>query len=918
MNNWGTEPLTVTRDQQVGTIESGVIVPQVDPVWEDTSDMQVRLCETSSTDLETRKTELQMQLQIGEQLSNQEKTSLEELLLAYSDVFALTDEELGETDLVTHSINTGDAKPVKTLPRRLPYALHQELEEEMRKLIDLGCIEASNSPYASALVLVRKKGGGLHVCVDYRSANKDTVPDCFPMPRIDELVEMVGRTKPRVFSSLDLMRGYHQVRMAEDSKHKMAFTCHLGLYQYRRMPFGLTNAPATFQRLMFQLFSGSEWTFVFVYLDDILVASSSVEEHVLHVRKVLQQIREAGLRLKPEKCNFATQKIEYLGHTLIPEGVKPNETNIIAVKEFPRPQSVKEVRTFLGLVNFYRKHVKNMAIICRPLTALTRKDRQQFTWSPECEEAFAKVKQLLVSAPLLHPPNLEKDFFLWTDASEQGFGAVLEQEDENGIRHPVAYASRPTNSAEMKYAPTELEVAALVYSLEHFQVYLLGNRVTVYTDHQALVSSFIPYLKSQTKGLLARWYLRLSPFLPNINLQHKPGTVNQAADALSRAPVRREQVLHIEVEAFGSMMQKVRDNQREDPELSQLMDYLEQNILPDETVLAKRVATQAQKGYYIVDSVLYYEDSSVSGRQRLVVPTLLRKQLLLDNHDAIFVGHFAPKKMLQRVSQYYYWPKMSADVHEVCRSCVVCLSTQGQDRRPRPPLKSIPVGEPFECVGMDFKEFDVSNKGNRYALVFQDYLTKWPEVFPVADRTAKTVASCLAELVWRHGVPARIIHDRAAEFLSDVLQDTAAILGVKQLPTSGGHPQTDGLVERLNRTLKSMLSKLVVKKGRNWDELLGPVLMAYKTTPQASSGESPFYLLYGRDASLPSSLDFYVPKPKAVTLESDYGRELFKELKQVRSLAKQSIAKAQNVQKQQYDKEVKNQYWRIGNVESRP
>ena len=165
--------------------------------------------------------------------------------------------------------------------------------------------------------------------------------------------------------------------------------------------------------------------------------------------------------------------------------------------------------------------------------------------------------------------------------------------------------------------------------------------------------------------------------------------------------------------------------------------------------------------------------------------------------DAIFAGHFAPKKMLQRVSQYYYWPRMSADVHEVCQSCVACLSTQGQERRPRPPLKSIPVGEPFECVGMDFKEFDVSKEGNRYALVFQDYLTKWPEVFPVADRTAKTVAGCLAELVWKHGVPARIIHDRAAEFLSDVLQDTAVILGVKQLPTSGGHPQTDGFVENI-------------------------------------------------------------------------------------------------------------------------
>ena len=278
--------------------------------------------------------------------------------------------------------------------------------------------------------------------------------------------------------------------------------------------------------------------------------------------------------------------------------------------------------------------MKDMATICQPLTALTRKDRQQFSWSPDCEEAFVKVKQLLVSAPLLHPPGLGKEFFLWTDASEQGFGAVLEQMSDTGVRHPVAYASRPTNSAEMKYAPTELEVAALVYALEHFQVYLLGNKVTVYTDHQALVSSFIPYLKSQTKGLLARWYLRLSPFLPNISLQHKPGTVNQAADALSRAPVGKR-MLHVEMEVVGSMMQRVRDNQRGDPELSQLMDYLEQNILPDDRALARKVTTQAQKGYYIVDGVLYYEDSSASERQRLAVPAVLRRQLLLDNHNLI-------------------------------------------------------------------------------------------------------------------------------------------------------------------------------------------------------------------------------------------------------------------------------------------
>ena len=301
-----------------------------------------------------------------------------------------------------------------------------------------------------------------------------------------------------------------------------------------------------------------------------------------------------------------------------------------------------------------------------------------------------------------------------------------------------------------------------------------------------------------------------------------------------------------------------------------------------------------------MDGILYYENSDCN--RRLVVPTSLRNAVLIENHEAVFAGHFAPKKMFSKLCQYYYWPGMRADIQKVCENCIVCASAQGQGLRKRPPLHCIPVGEPFECLGMDFKELDISEEGNRYALVFQDYLTKWPEVFPVKDRTAPTVAKCLAELVWRHGVPSKIVHDRAAEFLSDVLQDTAAILGLKQLPTSGGHPQTDGLVERFNRTLKSMLVKLVEAKGRNWDKLLGPVLLAYRTTPQASSGETPFFLMYGRDCRLPTGLDFYSPIVRAPTIESDYGRELFAELKVARQLAKQNIGKSQVAQKSLYDK----------------
>ena len=725
---------------------------------------------------------------------------------------------------------------------------------------------------------------------------------------------MVGRKQPTIFSSLDLMRGYHQVKMSDDDKHKTAFTCHLGLYQYRRMPFGLTNAPATFQRLMAQLFSGPEWDFVFVYLDDILIASTSMDEHLEHVEKVLKRLIQAGLRLKPSKCTFATTEIQYLGHTLTPMGVKPNDSKVMAVKDFPRPQTVKQVKSFLGLANFYRRHIPGMAVISRPLTDLTRKNCTEFVWTSVCEESFEEIKRLLVTAPLLHPPKLDKEFFLWTDASEKGFGAILEQEDDEGKRHPIAYASRATNSAEQKYAPTELEVAALVFALEHFQVYLLGSKVTVFTDHQALVSAYIPYLKSQTKGLLARWYLRLSPFLPNLILKYKPGTTNQAADALSQAPLSPGKVMHIEMEVVGSLTSKIQESQREDKDLLQLIEYMENGSLPEDPVAAKKIATQALKGYYLVDGILFFEDSAVSGRRRMVVPTQLRRQVLLENHSAVFAGHFGPKKLLQRVSQQYYWPGMKGDAYQVCKSCIICLSTQGHERRTKPPLKCIDVGEPFECIGMDIKEFDKSSKGNQYALVFQDYLTKWPEVYPLPDHKAPTVAGCLADLIWRHGVPSRIIHDRAPEFLSSVLQDTAAVFGVQQLPTSGGHPQTDGLVERLNRTLKAMLTKLVAKNGRDWDTKLGPVLMAYRTTPQMSTGESPFYLLYGRDAKVPSALDFYVPRPPAVVTESEYGRALFQELKKVREIARQHIRKAQSSQKEQYDKHSKEPVIKAGDL----
>ena len=380
VTNWGLRPIMFTKDTVVGKLEAVELVTAGDSVWKEQSSLMVAIISGEDVTCQ-RKGQLAEQLCIGGH-STDDKAAVQEAVLSHHNVFALSDEELGEINLVEHEIKLTDNRAITTPPRRLPYALRTELEEELERLLNTGCIEPSTSPYSSGLVLVRKKDESLRVCVDYRALNRVTVPDRYPMPRIDELIDTVGKCQGKYFTSLDSMKGYHQVKMAEGSKDKTAFTCHQGLFQYRKMPFGLTNAPATFQRLMATLFAGREWSFVFIYLDDLLVVSRSFEEHVEHLGKVFQKLEEANLKLKPQKCKFAQEKIEYLGHTLTAKGVYPNDGKVQAVIEFPRPQNIKEVKSFLGLVNYYRRHLQNLAVIARPLTAITRKGKcpNQVDW----------------------------------------------------------------------------------------------------------------------------------------------------------------------------------------------------------------------------------------------------------------------------------------------------------------------------------------------------------------------------------------------------------------------------------------------------------------------------------------------------------------------------------------------------------
>ena len=849
--------------------------------------------------------------QIGTDFSHlvkDDRESLQSLLSSYSDVFALDPSELGTTELVTHPINTGQHLPIKQPLRRTPFALRNKVEELVDDMLKQGVIEPSASPWASPIVLVQKKDGGIRFCVDYRKLNQITKLDEFPLPRIDDTLDILNGSK--YFSALDLASGYWQVAMDEDSKEKTAFTTFAGLYQFRKMPFGLVNAPATFQRLMEIVLSGLARSVCVVYLDDVLVFGRTMEEHNVNLSKVTDRLREAGLKLRPGKCRFALTEVEYLGHVVSEHGVRADPKKVEAVRQFPVPQDVKTLRSFLGLASYYRKFVPGFAKIAGPLHALTKKD-VPFAWTHNCQKAFDDLKELLINSPLLVFPDFSRPFVLETDASGAGLGAVLAQKQDDGSVHPVAYASRSLQSHEKNYGITELEGLGVVWAVKHFRPYLYGHSCEVFTDHSALTSLLNT---PQPSGKLARWGMAIQVL--NLTIKHRSGHSNVNADTLSRAPLSDSEDL-TEPDGVIAAMDLAADSdhsalsaaQREDSDLSEIIVYLETGVLPEDESRARTLVLSSSQ-YVIEDDVLYRveKDSTL----RIIPPRSQRQLLFTEAHAGVFGAHLSDTKVHSELRRHYWWHSMRADITHWTRACLVC-NTYSPGRAVHSPLTPIPVNGPFDRVGVDVIQFPTSSRGNKYAVVFMDYLTKWPEVFPTPDQTAATIANLLVrEIVARHGVPSELLSDRGQAFLSELLKEVQVVLGYKKVNTTAYHPQTDGLVERFNRTLINMLAKTVERDGKDWDQRLPFVLFAYRASQQMSTQESPFFLLYGRDPRLPTQTVLSSKKTRHDCNLKEYGASLARRTAEAWEDARKCIGKAQKRQKNCYDRKARPPRFGVG------
>ena len=468
--------------------------------------------------------------QVDSELTREEQERVKKLLVKYQDCFMEPDGKLGKTSLVKHKIDTGDSTPIKQRFRNPPVHLREQVDKEIDRMLDTGEIEPSSSPWSSPLVIVKKKDGSIRVCVDYRKLNDCTKKDAYPLPKIEECLDSLSGAK--WFCTLDLQSGYHQVGMDEEDKLKTAFSTRRGLFQFTVLPFGLSNAPAVFERLMELVLNGLQWERCILYLDDVICFGKSFNEALSNLELVLQRFKDANLRLKPSKCKLFQRSVEFLGHIVSDKGVSCDPKKIEAVQDWERPQCVKDVRSFVGFAQYYRKFIRNFSAIATPLYELTKK-KVKFQWSQKCEEAFQLLKRKLVEAPILAYPTREDTFILDTDASLFGIGAVLSQQ-QNGEERVIAYASKTLSSTQRNYCTTMRELLAVVVFIKQFHHYLWGRPFIVRTDHASL--TWLVNFR-EPAGMLARWISVLGNY--DFQTEHRKGNLHGNADGLSRQIPRK-------------------------------------------------------------------------------------------------------------------------------------------------------------------------------------------------------------------------------------------------------------------------------------------------------------------------------------------------------------------------------------------
>lgn len=802
---------------------------------------------------------------------------VDSLVREYPTVFRAPDGVINRPGFEHKIVLVENATPPKKNAYHMTPRMLAELRKQLTELIERGHIRPSNSPFGAPVIFVAKKDTDeLRMCIDYRALNSITVKDSYPIPRIDQLIDILHGSG--CWSKMDMASAYNQFPVHKDSIAMTGFVTRYGTYECTVMPFGLCNAPATCMRYMQHVLHDMLDTCVVVYLDDVLVYSPTREQHLIDLRNVMDKLKDADLRLKRKKCFFGVDRVEYLGHVISKDGVAMDPAKIKSILGWPSPQSVTDVRSFLGMVGYYRKFLKGFADISAPLVELTKKT-VPWMWNAPQEYAFKALKEMLVSAPtLLIPDTTEgQTFIIHSDASDFAVGAVLLQDQGNGGLQPCAYYSKKMNPAERNYTVGDKEMLAMKLALSEYRIYVEGVPTVLCTDHRNNVDMLTRPAANITSRRVARWIEYMQQFGRNLKLAYIKGEENQA-DALSRRPDYKniddedgsnDIIGHGGLDGEGNPRPPLM--QLADSDIgAQLLDPLDKSkLLPAIRCNVLRVTPggleREIKQAYGRDPD--YNNSSPEGRafreenglqlirggwykgERMAVPhdMAVRKQILQLCHDG--QSHIGENKVLASLVLRFWWPTMVRDAKSFVKECATCARAKTSTQKKYGKLHPIPIpARNFGGITMDLLHMPVTPDGFDNLLVVVCKRSKWVIAAPTTKRaTTTTIIDLLqAHVIDHFGAPDTLICDNDIRFNSNEFKNFCANGSIDVRFATIYHPQTDGQTERANLTISNMLRARLRNRVTTWMDHLDEVVKAYNESVNASTGLSPHFVLYGR------------------------------------------------------------------------
>ena len=732
-------------------------------------------------------------------------------------------------------------------PRNVPYALRPRVEAELKRLTELGVIsQLENSEWATPVVPVIKKDGTVRLCGDFKvTLNQALCVDRYPIPRIEDIFASLAGGQH--FSKLDLSNAYLQMEVEEKCRKLLTISTQKGLFRFNRLPFGVASSPGLFQKAMDQVLLGLPYTHC--YLDDILISGPDEQTHLKALDSVLGRLEEYGLHLKQEKCLFFQESVEYLGHIIDAAGLHKSPEKVRAIVEAPAPCDVSQLRSFLGMLNYYGRFIPDLATVLKPLNELLNKGKQ-WQWTVDCETVFQKAKALLVSQEVLTHYNPELPLRLACDASPYGVGAVLSHAMPDGEERPIAYASRTLSKAEQNYAQIEREALAIVFGVRKFHQYLYGNKFTLLTDHRPLTSILSPVKStpSMAAARMQRWALLLSAH--EYTIQYRKGALHANADGLSRLPLshtHKEKLGAVEVfytsqlDTLPVSNTEIKRDTLSDPTLSRVREIVSTGRFP-----AAKDAGEELSPYLLRRHDLTIQQGCLMWGMRVIVPPKLRPRVLKELHTA----HPGVVRMKSLARSYVWWPGIDSQIELHAKSCPPCQSVQKAPGL-APLYPWMWPSSPWERIHVDFAG---PFEGHMY-LITVDAHSKWPEVHIMDSTTASKTIQVLRGLFSRHGIPHILVSDNGPQFCSEEFSAFLKSNGVKHIRSAPYHPATNGLAERFVRTFKQALKSF---KGTGMvQQRLDTFLLAYRNIPNTTTTETPAMLFLRR--RLRSRLDFLKP-----------------------------------------------------------